>query len=263
MKWLIQLIKKIFIKKQINPDIVIEDVVIKDINWKAINRIKAYSLVLVRMTQEEIEKDKIEINHQKRPFIVEDKDDENEMLTGYYLTSNVNSCVFNKNRGLRLVLDKDFYRLNKNSLVLLNEKINLPFENVIFYFEPVNNIDLMILKKYRNLICGIPTISNKENNVIEIGDIVFYDNFKYIIFQVDNTRCYGYAISKVNSYVDENPHYIKYNKSFYFVDYQNHRTFSNIEELSIIDRLDYETVSLIIENKRILKVKNKVKKKNA
>ena len=271
MKKIVELIRKIFKKE---PKIVEEKIkeiekkekiILKNINWDLIKKINTYDIVSVKMNEEEIIENDIEESHQIRPFVVEEKDDLKEILKGHYLTSNIQSKLFYKQKysGFRMVLRKENYKLSKNSLVVINDKINMPYENVIKIIDSMKKEDLKKFKKYIELVEEKPVISNKENLIIEIGDIIRYNDMEYIIFQIDNTNCYGYGIKKSKENIDvrDNHHYTRFDKQVYYIDYKNNISLNKYENIKIINRFDEYMVELIKENKKLLKVENKKQKK--
>lgn len=280
MKKILEFIKKFFkfknkreeiIKTTIienKPKEIIETTTIKNINWELINSLNEYDIIFVKMTDEEINRYNIEQSHQKRPFLINKKIDEKQMFSGYYFTSNVNNHIFfrkEQNKGLKIVLNKDTYIINKNALLLFQNGIQIPYENTIHLMAHMNNKDISKLKKYRNLLCNSEAISNKENMIVEIADIILKDNNYYVIYQMDNTNCYGYSINQSNKHVDlEKDHnYIMFDKQLYFIDYKNNIVLNNNEEIHIIGRFNDDVVNIIKENKKQLKFeqKNKCKKK--
>lgn len=256
------------VKEEITNPIDNVSLKIKTINWELIRRLNKYDIVFVKMTNSEIEHYNIEKTHQQRPFLIIEKKDEEEIACGYYFTSNIaNNPFFKKenHRNLKLVLNADDYALNKNSLVLFNNEITLPYENIIHWIDHISPSDLKKLKKYRNLLYDLSASSSQKNKTIEIGDIILDNDINYIIYQTDNTNCYGYPISKFSGYVNlERDHnYILVNKQLYFIDYQNCKVFKNNDTFRFVNRLNTETVELIRKNKKQIKYeqKNKCKKK--
>ena len=216
------------------------------------------------MTDEEINKNNIKEDHQRRPFLINKKNDAKQIFNGYYFTSNVNNHIFfrkEQNKGLKIVLNKDNYKMHKNGLILFQQNNELPYENTIHLLDHIKDNDLSKLKKYKNLLCDLEVISNKENKVIEIGDIVLEENTHYIIYQIDNTNCYGYPIIESNDDVDleKNHNYILFNKQLYFIDYKNNKIFNNNHEIHIVKRFNYEVVNTIKENKKQIKFEQKKK----
>lgn len=282
MKKLIKLIKKVL---KIKPKIIEEEkeeykpsekiiekieekqnIKIKNINWDLIKKINTYDIIIVKMLDDEIIENDIEESHQIRPFIVEEKDDSKETLKGHYLTSNIKSGLFYKQKysGFRLILRKENYKLNKTSVVIINDKIDIPYENINKIIDSIKKEDLKKLKKYIELVDGKIVVSNKENLVIEIGDIIKYNEMEYIIFQIDNSNCYAYNIIKTDEYIDvrDNHQYTRFDKQIYYVEYKNNITLNKFEDIEIIDRFDECVVERIRENKKLLKLeKRKVKRK--
>lgn len=242
-----------------------ETIKIKNINWELINKLNLYDIVLVKMKEEEI-RSGIEEIHQRRPFLISEKHEDREYVGGYYLTGNIANCFFKNERykGMKIVLNSNIYRLHKNSLLLFQKHIDLPYENIIHIIDHINMDDLTKLKKYRSLLCGQTVISNRQNTLVEIGDLILHDGVCYIIYQVDHTNCYGYGIYKSNCDVglNTNHHYILFHNQPYFIDYQNYKIFSNNDELCIVDRFNEDVVEIIRENKKIIKSKRKKKSRN-
>lgn len=269
MKYIWNLLKKIlfFKDKSEDEEIVVSDensIKISNVNWNLISNIMENDIVFVKMNEEEIEKNNIEDSHQKRPFIINRKINCGQLVCGYYLTSNINNAFFEKEnkKGLKLVLNKDIYNLSKSSVVELDNEVKLPYKNIISIMDHINTADLNKLIKYRNLLCYLPVVSSKENKIIEIGDIVLNDYKKYIIYQVDNTNCYGYLVMESNQNVNvkQNYNYIRFNSKLYFIDYKQNKSFNNNDELCIIERWNYDIVDTIKHNKKLLKCKSKNKK---
>lgn len=282
MKKLIEMVKKVL---KIKPKIIEEEkeeykpsekiiekieekqnIKIKNINWDLIKKINTYDIIIVKMLDDEIIENDIEESHQIRPFIVEEKDDSKEVLKGHYLTSNIKSGLFYKQKysGFRLILRKENYKLNKTSVVIINDKIDIPYENINKIIDSIKKEDLKKLKKYIELVDGKIVVSNKENLVIEIGDIIKYNEMEYIIFQIDNSNCYAYNIIKTDEYIDvrDNHQYTRFDKQIYYVEYKNNITLNKFEDIEIIDRFDECVVERIRENKKLLKLeKRKVKRK--
>lgn len=239
---------------------------IKNINWNLINSLKDNDIVLVKMTIEEIENNDIEKSHQNRPFLIREKNDEEELVHSYYCTSNIKNNYFFKrdnNKGLKIVFNKNNYNLNKNTLLMFNKEINLSYENIIHWMDHINKDDLNKLKKYRNLLFGQMAISDKNNKVIEIGDIILNNGIQYVIYQMDNTQCYGYQINEVNKKIDIELeyNYIYFNNKLYYINFQRNKVFDNNDTLCIINRFNIEIIEQIKQNKKTLKHENKNKSK--
>jgi len=249
-------------------DVVINDCIVENINFDLIASLNAFDIVLVKMTDEEIKNCNIMKSHQIRPFLIDNIDNLNQVLSGYYLTSNVDGnrmFNFENNSGLKLVLSKDFYNLKKNSLVLYHEKIDLPYKNVVDRLDHMNKEDLKRLKKYIELISRNIVVSSRGNNIVEVGDIVYFDGFRYIIYQVNDDSCYGYWLKMLNCEADleKDHHFVKFNNRIYFVQYEYYKTFGNEDELQIIDRFNENIVELIKENRKMsyLEKREKIKKR--
>ena len=262
MKKILEFIKKIIIKfsnKDIKDNNKIDNNTVTNINSELINKLNSYDIIIVKMTEENID-----IDHQVRPFIITEKDINNNEVKGYYLTSNLNNSFFSNisNKGLKLIISKERYNISKNSLISLQNLVSIPYENVKHNVDHLDSKDINRLKKYRNLINNIPVISNKDNKVVEIGDVVAIDNNNFIIYQQDNTNCYGYVIKLANEInMDMEYNYINFNNELYFVDYSKQRTFKNDNEIKIVKRFNNDLVDKIIENKKLKKFEQKQKTK--
>ena len=265
----INVLKKILLKiKQDLNQLEIDNI---NINWELIKTLNNYDIVLVKMTDKEIEERLIQPPHQIRPFLIESKNDTEQTVAGYYITSNFKNTFFNleKYKSFRIVLNDKKYNFHRSSLLSYIEEINLPYENIIHYIDKLNKEDIKKLKKYRSLLINEPAISTPQNKIVEIGDIIKDDNNLYIIYQSDNTNYYGYSIKRSNENVDleENHNYIFYNNRLYYIDYKITKVFNNSQTISIIDRFNTNIVETIKQNKKLLKLakkenhKNKIRKK--
>lgn len=265
MKYILKLLKKLFVRHKVKEKInnKVDNIKVTNINWKLINNLRENAIVYVKMNNDEISDMNIEMSHQTRPFLITKKIDSEKIVKGYYLTGNVsNNWFFSKPKykNQKVILNKEDYKIPKNSLILYHKKIDLPYENIFRLVNYLQDKDLKMLKKYRNLLQDKKVISNRENNIIEIGDVVLENSNKYIIYQKDNTNCYGYLIDISNDNninLEEDFNYFIFNDKLYFVDYKKNRIFNNNDILYIIKRFNDETVDLIRENKKKLKIKNK------
>lgn len=236
---------------------------IKNINWGLINNLREYDIVFVKMNDDDI-KGEIDEGHKHRPFLVNKISD--NVLYGYYLTGNLKYRCFRKGRheNLRLIIDKVKYGFQKDSLVLYNREITLPHENVLFYMEHLDDFDINVLKKYRDILLGKEIVSTKNNMIIRIGDVILCNNKYYIIYQMYDKKCFGYCISKDNGvlvFKDDYSH-VKYNKNTYFVDYDDHITLGVDEDLWIVERFGYDMARLIENNKKHKIKEEKTKRKS-
>lgn len=224
---------------------------IKNINWELIKSLREYDIVFVRMNDGDI-KGEIGEGHEQRPFLINKISD--NFLYGYYLTGNLKYRCFRKDRheNLRLILDKVKYGFQKDSLVLYNREITLPYENVLFYMEHLDDYDINVLKKYRDILLGKGLISTKDNVLIRMGDVIRYNSKYYIIYQIYDGKCFGYCISKINGVLvfEEDYNYIKYNKNTYLVDYDDCITVNIDDELHVLEKFGYDIARLIVNNKK-------------
>lgn len=248
-------------KKDNTKPIVIENCTITHINWNLINKLNKYDIVYVKMNQETIDKYNIQKEHQKRPFLITNKDNDN--IKGYYMTSNLKRSSF-KGSSVKMVLNKDKYNLKKNSLVKCDEVITLPFENIENYISKLTYSDIYKLRELKNFVNENKTICHTK---LEMGYIVKDNDKKYIIYQKDNQLSYGYEIKKTNikcknTKGEKNPYIIKFDNKRYELNYTEQKQFNNKFEYDVIDIFPTSIVYEIDENKRLLKKINKCKKKN-
>jgi len=249
-----------------NKVIEVNNIVVRDINWDLIDSLEEYDLVLVKMTNNEIVKNNIEKGHQKRPFLVKSKDNDKNVINGYYCTSNINGIFVNeKYKGLKLVLYKNNYALHKSSLLLYDKEVNLPYENVIHWVDHITSKDLGKLKKYKTLLNNKIYVSEGIETMIEIGDIVHNMGINYLIYQVDNTKCYGYYILRCDKEIDyeDNYNYILIDGKVYFIDYNRNVVFDKKDRLQVVNKFSIDDVKMVRKNKKIIKseLKNSGKKK--
>ena len=276
MKKIREFIKKYFVKiknfilknrldKQ-NKEIKLNDVEITSINWELINNLSKYDLVLVKMDNMEIKKNNISEGHQKRPFLIRKNYSNEKKFNGYYCTSNINGNYVNdRYNELKLVLYKNNYVLHKSTLLLYDKEVSVDYENVIHWLDHLNCKDITKLKKYRTLIKGKMYISYGRDGLIEIGDVVHHLGINYLIYQVDNTKIYGYYIVKYEKdeqYLEDH-RYILDGNNMYFIDYSRNVVFDKDDVLHVVNRFSEEFVNNVRKNKKILKseLKNKGKKK--
>ncbi len=249
------------------PDKTIEQVHISNINTQLINELVEYDIVLVKMNKEEIQRQNINTTHQKRPFLIDKKLDDSKKVNGYYFTSNIQNKVYQsqKYKGLKIVLNKELYKLQKNSLISLNQSIQLPYENIIHKIDHLLPRDLNRLKKYRSLLLNCPVISTSDNKLVEISDIISKDDKTYLIYQLDHNNCYGYRILKSSKSIDNSMdfNYVTFDNSSYFVDFNEAKSFSLKQPICIVQRWNDEIVEEIRKNKKNLHYKEKQNKKKS
>jgi len=267
---LFEFLRKIFLKKETNniskdeeKEEIVEEINISNINFDLIRGLANYDIVIVKG----IGLANVKHNHIIRPFLIEEKNDKKLIARGYYFTSKVMSnSIFEreKYKGYKIIFDKNNYELNKNSLLLYTREITLPYENIINYVDYIHGVELARLKKYKDLLSGINVISSKENRVIEIADIVLDNDKKYLIYQMDNTNCYGYVITESNDIVDLeiDYNYLMFDRKLYYIDYSFNKIFSNNDRLCIIGRFNNDVIELIKEKKKKIKIEKRKIKKN-
>lgn len=216
------------------------------------------------MNEEAIKAKNIENEHSKRPLVVTKKDNTNRYIEGYYCTSNINNFIFRDNyNGLKLVLNKNTYDFSKNTLVMLNNLVTLPYENVIHTMSHLTDKDTKLLHKYSKLFHNIPVTSCEANKLVEPGDVISKDKKRYLIYQTDSTYCYGYEIrrSKKEVNLKENHNYFKFYNKLYSVNYTNPRIFNANDTLCIIDRFNKDIVKEVRDNKKKIRYEKKKNEK--
>lgn len=237
---------------------------INSINWNLINKISKNDIIFVKMNEEAIKAKNIENEHSKRPLVVTKKDNTNRYIEGYYCTSNINNFIFRDNyNGLKLVLNKNTYDFSKNTLVMLNNLVTLPYENVIHTMSHLTDKDTKLLHKYSKLFHNIPVTSCEANKLVEPGDVISKDKKRYLIYQTDSTYCYGYEIrrSKKEVNLKENHNYFKFYNKLYSVNYTNPRIFNANDTLCIIDRFNKDIVKEVRDNKKKIRYEKKKNEK--
>lgn len=237
---------------------------INSINWNLINKISKNDIIFVKMNEEAIKAKNIENEHSKRPLVVTKKDNTNGYIEGYYCTSNINNFIFRDNyNGLKLVLNKNTYHFSKNTLVMLNNLVTLPYENVIHTMSHLSDKDIKFLYKYNKLFHNIPVTSCEANKLVEPGDVISKDKKRYLIYQTDSTYCYGYEIKRSKKEVNlkENHNYFKFYNKLYLVNYTNPRIFNTNDTLCIIDRFNKDIVKEVRDNKKKIRYEKKKNEK--
>lgn len=237
---------------------------INSINWNLINKISKNDIIFVKMNEEAIKAKNIENEHSKRPLVVTKKDNTNGYIEGYYCTSNINNFIFRDNyNGLKLVLNKNTYHFSKNTLVMLNNLVTLPYENVIHTMSHLSDKDIKFLYKYNKLFHNIPVTSCEANKLVEPGDVISKDKKRYLIYQTDSTYCYGYEIKRSKKEVNlkENHNYFKFYNKLYLVNYTNPRIFNTYDTLCIIDRFNKDIVKEVRDNKKKIRYEKKKNEK--
>lgn len=270
MKKIIEFLKKIFRKffhkKEKNTKKEIKYIrKLNNINWELIDSLKEYDIVFVEMRNDEIERNNIPEEHQVRPFLIYQKKPDTKEALGYYFTSNINNYFFRnqKYNGMKLILNKEKYNLTKHTMIQYEHNTFLPYENIKYYISSLNNRDISKLKKYKLLLTNGTAISNKENIIIEIGDIINKDDKDYLIYQMDNTNCYCYNINNVKKDdidIEKEHNYIRFNNKFYYINFDENKIFKNTDTLSIVNRFNEKTVDLVRQNKKDLKHNEKLMK---
>lgn len=263
IKKILLIIKNLKNKETNHPkEVVINNCCVKNINWELINRLKKYDIVYVKMNEETIKKNKIEKEHQKRPFLITSKSEES--IKGYYMTGNTNKKSFKKS-DIKIILSKDKYNLKKNSLIKCDNEITLPLKNIEYIMDHLSEYDIEKLKKLKKIINSC----NKEiyNTFLEIGFVVIQNEKEYIIYQKDNQFSYGYSIKPTmlkykNNAGEKNPYVIVLNNKNYEIDYKDQKKYDNRLKYNVIDIITKKSVYEIDNNKKLIKKIKNCKKKN-
>lgn len=254
---------KITISKKDQPTVDDKNKNIKNINYELINKIKENDIIWVKMEEVRIKEQNISPEHSKRPFLITKKNENKQILQGYYCTSNINYKFQNdKYNHFKIILNENCYNIKKSSLLKYNELIHLPYENALEFIDHINNMDLNKLKKYRDIIQKQPIISNKENILIDIGDIIFFEDSYYVVYQKDNTQFYCYEINQTNEYINlkENFNYVMNNNNIYFINYKNNKILNNNDTVYIVNKFNKKTIEYVKLNKKRLRKQAKNKK---
>ena len=192
-----------------------------DINL--INKIVQYDIIWVKMNEDTIRKGHIDYSHRRRPFLVMNFDYDNNCFIGYYLSSKTDSSFYSKNRnsGLRVILKKENYNLEKESIVRINKMEELPIQNVISYLDNLHDEDIVKLYKYIDLF------NNSELNTIhthvEVGDILNSNNELYIVYKMINDKefqCYKMKYIMYDGTRKDDYNIVYYDNKMYEVDYE-------------------------------------------
>ena len=213
------------------------------VNEQLINAIKQYDIIYVKMSYLLIKEQGI-LKHTKRPFIVENVT--KKYIKGYYLTGSTdNYCKMKSNK---LIIKRKNYDLEKDSLVRCDKIEKLPYKNVLGIIDHLNNMDIAMLKKYRALAQGKTIDSNKDNPILEVGDMIFYNNKSYVILRNDND------LTAYNIFCDNNDSDLcfDFGNQKYVVDYTKKIHLNIDDEATIISRLNEYSLESI--NKTIDKL---------
>ena len=161
--------------------------IIRDINvnWELIDKLSQYDIVWVRMADQDIVRYRIEPTHQERPFIILNKDYDRNKMVGHYLSSNVSNTFFSKegNEPLKLLLKKSKYKLDKDSIILLDNLVEVPYKKIKYLIDSLYYDEIDKLDKYKKLLKG-EVLKSSECRV-ELGDIIELYDKKYIVFNLN------------------------------------------------------------------------------
>lgn len=240
------------------------------INWNLIKEIHVQDIIYVKMEDDVIQKEHIPYEHQKRPFVVIDKNDSDRKFYGYYTTSNINTCLLSNQ--YKVILNKDDYSLKYHSLVFLKRKIELPFENVLRKVSRVSDPVFKEIIDKAELREKNKHASHSNKSIVETKNIIRDQEQLYVIYEHNSSFAYGFPITKVDHrpYFPNHPDYHRYiflDQSLYFVDFDQPTTFSRSCFYKIVDHVDITTVFDLLKQRDHIKYllkkqrqKQKVKK---
>lgn len=226
------------------------------INWDLIHQIHKGDIVYVRMEDDIILKKNISQYHQKRPFVVVDKDSDNHKLYGYYTTHNIDNHYIHG--GSKIILNKDYHNLKYHSLVLVHRKVELPYENVIRKISHVSNSVLLQINDKAQLEQKFLKDHKCVSRIIETKDIIQDQETMYLIYEHNSSFAYGFPIMMATHRPKKasDPDYYRYvpfNRKVYFIDFDRPTTFSRTGEYEIVNTIIMTTVLDILKQREHLK----------
>ncbi len=155
------------------------------------------NIYLVKMSPRDMKTNINGTNHACRPFVVLDKTKE-QQLVGFYTTSNLtrntSKMVFSQNcfTKYRAVLAQKKYKLNKSSLVLHDRMGVLEQDQILKYFDSIDDVDLIRILKMANLSNG--NMIELKGKYLSYGDIASQGRNRYLIYSRDNSFAYGLKV---------------------------------------------------------------------
>lgn len=231
------------------------------VNNDFFNKIKPSSILWVKMPNYVKIKHE-EKPHDERPYVVINVDHNNKELNGFYTTSNgENATLCNKKyKKYKYVISNKKYKLTKPSFVEFYYCATLSFKDVIHVLDNLDSKDYKLMLKKVNLFRNKKVISNGQNMILEIGDIIIDNDQLYLIFQHDYQYSYALKIFKTNMSnfnINDNPNCFKSEGIIYGVDFDETIILNNIDEFVIKDIILEEQLKPILEKRKEYKFKKK------
>ena len=204
--------------------------------------------------------------HELRPFVSVEKVSDDQ-IKGFYTTSNLKGLEFSEEcfSKYRTVLSNKKYKLNKSSIVLIDKFALLKKENILREIDTIDNNDLVNILKMRNLYLG--NFVNLKGKYLDIGDIIIKENNLYLIYQCDNSFCYGFKIENKGSVtksridIKNSYDYFVYENNIYKVFFNESKRFSKNDNYLLYDKLLFDIVNFIKKNRKSKSYKAKQKRR--
>lgn len=187
------------------------------------------------------ELDKMDVNHQIRPYVVVKK--KNNGFLGYASSSKLKE----NNDITRHRISKVVDGKQEDSYFLLDKLCWIPKENLRDPFYTLKNKEFQGIKKRASII-------NKEEylKVLDVGDVVFQDGKLYYVYKVEQNKAFGVLVTRIKPEAfNKEANTIQINNKFYKLDFKinvlKRRTMSMLNNVATEEQI-FAINSLLYKN---------------
>lgn len=205
-------------------------------------------LIYALMPDNEV-REKLELSHQKRPYLVIDKKD-NKLLAYSLSSSRYFTCSGLETYKLTKYNNDE---LKNDSYINLKEKVELPINHILSY---IGETELTDLDEIQRRIYFI----NKETSSVTtlvykptIGDIVPYNKALWLIYDIGEKKYGCVLVKQSTSNKRANVTNIKSNSNEYLVYYKKNAFYFKDKEYEVVDIVDKKYINKVIKRLSPLK----------
>lgn len=204
-------------------------------------------IIWAKRYENEEEKNKIPIGHREGPYVII-KQTKNKTY-GLQCTSNPHQNV--KWKHVFYAIGRLSYEFNKNSYICTGKLYELNDSKYIKVMNHLSDKDLNNL--YKSLYIVLHSAHKYKSNLkdsdikfnFDIGDIIKYENMRYLIYDLNNKNYYCYGICNKNKEKNK----ILINNTYYTFSFMNTVTIPKKAKIELLDWLNTGELELVYKKK--------------